>query len=418
MFATSNIKFILAFSRAILRHHLVGVTVLFTFPFFVFFNLHFLFHDSLLDINHNFDKTCPTFSLTIWLFNFDSSIMDDLWPRIPHVFERINELLDNKSLIKCKEASRIMCSIIDNQKSGKYVTTRMIQSYTKNPKILSEDWRIIFKKLPLKQLKEFGILVKEFYKYAASRLEENWNPLHIAAERGNIDFCKFIVKVSATKQYNFSPLLFSAQTGHLEVSKFLYKEIEDKTHRTSLEQLTAQHLAAKNGHLEIYTFLHKNSNDINPSMQRSITPLHLAAQYGHFDVCKYICDNTLIVAPCREFDEMTPLSLAIHRGHTKVARLLIERNGNNFGIRILILVCVICSMVFLWSYVIFFDNFCIQNPLLGAILLNVCKSVNEPIALISKIIVISICYFSAGLTSLDIVSELLFYFFYRPKLEY
>ena len=326
--------------------------------------------------------------------------------------------VNDESLMKYKEVSRVICSIIENQKSGKYVTTRMIRSYTKNPKILSEDWRIIFKKLPLKQLKEFGILVKEFYKYAASRLEENWNPLHIAAERGNIDFCKFIVKVSATKQYNFSPLLFSAQAGHLEVSKFLYNEIEDKTHRTSLEQLTAQHLAAKNGHLEIYTFLHENSNDINPSMQRSITPLHLAAQYGHFDVCKYICDNTLIVAPCREFDEMTPLSLAIRRGHTKVARLLIERNGNNFGNRTLFLVCMICFSVFVGTYSIIYGNFCIDKPLSGFLLLNVCKSINEPIALIGKMIVISICYISASLTSLDIVSELLFYFFHRPKLEY
>ena len=341
-----------------------------------------------------------------------------MWPRIPHIFEQINELLDNKSLIKCREASRIMCSIIENQKSGKYVTTRMIRSYTNNPEELAEDWRIIFKKLPLKQLKKFGILVTEFYKHAASRFEENWNPLHIAAERGNIDFCKFIVKVSATKQYNFSPLLFSAQAGHLEVCKFLYNKIEDKTHRTSLEQLTAQHLAAKNGHLEIYTFLHEKSNDINPSMQSSITPLHLAAQYGCFDICKYICDNTVVVAPRREFDEMTPLSLAIHRGHTKIAKLLIERNGNNFGIPTLILVCIMCFMVFLWSYMIFFDNFCIRNPLLGAILLNVCKNVNEPFAFFSKIIVISICYILASLTCLDIVSELFFYLIYRPKLEY
>jgi ankyrin repeat protein len=345
--------------------------------------------------------------------------MDEVWPRIPHIFEQINESLDNKSLIRCKEASRTMCLIIENQKSGKYVTTRMIQSYTKNPEEHAEDWRIIFKKLPLKRLKEFGILVEDFYKSTVSRFEENWNPLHIAAERGNIDFCKFIVKVRAPKQYNFSPLLFSAQAGHIEVSKFLYKEIEDKNHRTSLKQLTAQHLAAKNGHLEIYTFLHENSHDINPSMQRSITPLHLAAQYGHFDVCKYICDNTVVVAPRREFDEMTPLSLAIHRGHSKIARLLIERNGNNFGVPfVLFFVCIMCFMVFLWSYVIFYDNFCILNPLLGAMLLNVCKSVNDPIAFISKIIVISICYISASLTSLDIVSELLFYFFYRPKLEY
>ena len=310
--------------------------------------------------------------------------MDDTWPRIPHIFEQINELLDNKSLIKCKESSRIMRSIIDNQKSGKYVTTRMIQSYTKNPEELAEDWRIIFKKLPLKRLKEFGILVKDFYKSAASRFEENWNPIHIAAERGNIDFCKFFVKVSATKHYNFPPLLFSAQGGHLEVSKFLFKEIEDKTHRTSLEQLTAQHLAAKNGHLEIYTFLHENSNDINPSMQRSITPLHLAAQYGHFDVCKYICDNTVLVRPHRLNDQMTPLFLSILRGHFKIARLLIERDAWNLGMGFLLIICL-----FFFFLSVLECNFC-ENPKLCDKLLNVCKIFNEPIEFIVRIIGISI----------------------------
>ena len=115
---------------------------------------------------------------------------------------------------------------------------------------------------------------------------------------------------------------------------------------------------------------------------------------------------------------MTPLSIAVHREHTKIVKLLIERNGNNIGIRILFSACMVCFMVFLGAYGIIYGNLCIRNPLLGAMLLNVCKSVNEPIALICKLIVISICYLIASLTSLNLVSELLFYFFYKPKLEY
>ena len=60
-------------------------------------------------------------------------------------------------------------------------------------------------------------------------------------------------------------------------------------------------------------------------MQELITPLHLAAQNGHFDVCKYICDNTMFVKPLRR-DGSTPLTLAVHRGHIKIARLLHERD--------------------------------------------------------------------------------------------
>ena len=170
------------------------------------------------------------------------------------------------------------------------------------------------------------MLVKHFYKVSLSRFQENWAPMHIAADRGRLDFCIFIAKVSASQRYKWSPLLFSAQAGHLEVSKFLYStDIEDKTPRITPFQITAQHLAAKNGHLDIYQFLHENTNDINPVMQEDITPLHLAAQYGHFDVCKYICDNTMMVAPQRS-DGMIPLFLAQHRFKFKVSTLLAERD--------------------------------------------------------------------------------------------
>ena len=251
--------------------------------------------------------------------------MEHLWLRIPHICEQINELLDDESLIKYKEVSRVICSIIENQKSGKFLIIRMIQCYVKNPEEFSTDWRIIFQKLPAERLSEFEILVKEFYKAFPSRFENNWSPMHISAERGRLDFCKFIAKVSFTKIYKLSPLLFSVQAGHLEVSKFLYNEVEHNNHRRNQFQLTAQYLAAKNGHLETYKFLHEKSNDINPFMQHFITPLHLAAQHRHFEVCKYICDHSVFVGP-RRSDEMTPFLLATHRGHFKIARLLIERD--------------------------------------------------------------------------------------------
>jgi hypothetical protein len=260
--------------------------------------------------------------------------MENIGLRTPHIFVQIHDLIDNKSLIKCKESSRIMCSIIENLKFGKFLTSRKIQCYLKKPVEFGKDWKIIFQKLPAEKLSEFGILVRDFYMAVPSRFEENWCPMHIAAERGHLDFCKFIAKVSFNKSFRCPPLLFSAQAGHLEVSKYLYTEIDNKTPTTGPSQITAQHLAAKNGHLEIYKFLHENSNDINPIMQEDITPLHLAALYGHFDVCKYICDNTRMVSPYRS-DSMTPLDLANFKGHYKVGDLLSERYAANNTHRII-----------------------------------------------------------------------------------
>ena len=181
--------------------------------------------------------------------------MEDSCVRTPHILEQINELLDDKSLIKCKEVSRAMCSTIENQKCGKFLTIRMIQRYVvKNPEDFGKDWRIVLRKMPRETLSEFGILVKDFYKFCPSRFRENWCPLNIAADRGHLDFCKLIAKISPATKYKWSPLIFAAQAGHLEVFKFIFEEIEGKTIKWHL-RVTAQQLARENGHLEIYKFL-------------------------------------------------------------------------------------------------------------------------------------------------------------------
>ena len=163
---------------------------------------------------------------------------------MPHILEQINEVLDDKSLVKCKRVSRMTCSIIEHQTCGKFVTTRVIQSYFKNPKEFAKDWRIVFRKLSLERLNELLILVKDFYKAVPSRLEGNWSPMHIAAERGHLDFCKVIAELSTIKSYEWPPLNFSAQAGHLEVSEFLYNKFADKQGRKIFG--IVQHLAAKN----------------------------------------------------------------------------------------------------------------------------------------------------------------------------
>ena len=122
--------------------------------------------------------------------------MEDTCLRTPHILEQINDLLDDKSLVKCKEVSKIMYSTIVNQKCGKFLTIRMIQSYIKNPEEFEKDWRIIFQKMPRESLSEFGILVKDFYKAVPSRCELQWCPMSIAAEHGNMDFCKSFAKMN------------------------------------------------------------------------------------------------------------------------------------------------------------------------------------------------------------------------------
>ena len=103
-------------------------------------------------------------------------MMENMCLRTPHILEQINELLDNKSLINCKKASRIIGSNIENQKRGKFLTTRLIQSYIKNPLDFETDWKTNIQKLPMERYSEFGMMVNDFYQAFPSRFQEKRLP--------------------------------------------------------------------------------------------------------------------------------------------------------------------------------------------------------------------------------------------------
>ena len=232
--------------------------------------------------------------------------------------------------MKCKESSRIISKEIERQ-FRRFITTRIIQSYLKNSKYFGKDWKNVCKKLPIDNLKEFSILVKEFYHVFPKRLEQSLSPMHVVVERGDFEFCKLIAKTNAVKSFfsqdEWMPIHFAAQAGNFEVFKFLSKDIKHKNPRTD-NGLSLLHLAAKNGHMEIFQFTSESGNEKNPSMDKGITPLHLAAQNGHFDICKHICDNVMNVSP-RRSDGSSPLNLAVHRFHLKIAILLIKSDVDN-----------------------------------------------------------------------------------------
>ena len=58
--------------------------------------------------------------------------MEEISLRFPHIIEQINKVLDIKTLVKFKEANRIVCNIIDNQKQGRFFWTRVIQTNLSN----------------------------------------------------------------------------------------------------------------------------------------------------------------------------------------------------------------------------------------------------------------------------------------------
>ena len=94
--------------------------------------------------------------------------MDEICLRFPHLMEQINEELDDKSLTQCKEVSKIMCSIIQNQK--RFLTITLIQGHVKTP--FKKEWKKVLQKLPVERLNEFIIWVKDFDNAVPSSLPD------------------------------------------------------------------------------------------------------------------------------------------------------------------------------------------------------------------------------------------------------
>ena len=55
--------------------------------------------------------------------------MEEISLRFPHISEQIFEILDNKTLVQCKEADRTLNKCIDYMKAGKFPWLRIIQKY-------------------------------------------------------------------------------------------------------------------------------------------------------------------------------------------------------------------------------------------------------------------------------------------------
>ena len=262
--------------------------------------------------------------------------MEDICLKFPHLFEQINKLLDNKTLVKCKEASRILYFAVENQRARKYQWIRIIQSYLHISNEFKEHWRNVFAKTSAEHLEKFAKDVQKFGKIDRVRMTEHrWSPFHIAAEFSDLDFFKLLADMLSIKNLkdkdDWSLIHSATQAGNFEIYQFLVKNelFENRNPRTKTG-ITPLHLAAKNGHLDIYEFISIKSGppwvNINPRMDCDITPLHLAAKYGQFKVCKFICDN-LDNWNLRRSDLKTPFELALMKGHMRTAALFITRDG-------------------------------------------------------------------------------------------
>ena len=171
--------------------------------------------------------------------------------RFPHITDQIFELINNKSVTKCREVEKTWRRFIDED---------------------DLPWKRILRKYPV---------------------ETGQTPLHIAAMTGQLHKCEVLFYKNIYLHEDIqgiTALHLSASYGHLKICELLMKGVREKLPKDQ-HGSTPLHEAAKRGYMKICELFMKNLEDKNPVNRVGQTPLHLAGENRHIMTCKIIIDN-------------------------------------------------------------------------------------------------------------------------------
>ena len=151
--------------------------------------------------------------------------MEDHAFRFPHLASNIFDQLDNHSLVNCKEASRKLDNFFGSEK---FFWLRIIHKYRGNFVEFKATWNKTLKKSPAILVKELTLATHNFFEKYSHRFAKQWHPLHIAAEQGLLEVCKYITRKTDDSNprgfENLTALQLAAQEGHIDVCKFIIEQ--------------------------------------------------------------------------------------------------------------------------------------------------------------------------------------------------
>ncbi|XP_028133816.2 delta-latroinsectotoxin-Lt1a-like [Diabrotica virgifera virgifera] len=209
-------------------------------------------------------------------------------------------------------------------------------------------------------MKNGGVLNETF--------EDNRQPIHAAAQVGNIDVIKFLlnhqnVSINSQDDYGYTPIYIAAEAGYHNLVQFLIAANASVNVKTKLKKLTPLHIAAYNGDdktlkvllkseetiinvedQEGFTPLHSavfggplvlkslmscNETMVNRKSKANLTALHLAAINDYDDVTDMLINNSNIQVNCETEGNFTPLHFASSLGNLRTVQVLLKHKNVN-----------------------------------------------------------------------------------------
>ncbi|TRY90935.1 hypothetical protein DNTS_022174 [Danionella cerebrum] len=157
-------------------------------------------------------------------------------------------------------------------------------------------------------------------------------PLHIAAEKrlkgvSEILLSRKTTNVNAKDEDQYTPLHFAAQNGDEALTRFLIDRSAN-INETDAQGRTPTQIACHHGQENVVRVLLSRGADVQVKGKEDWTALHLAAWKGHLGIVKLLVKQAGADVDGQTSDGRTPLHLASQRGQYRVARILVELGAN------------------------------------------------------------------------------------------
>ena len=220
----------------------------------------------------------------------ESSTMDELCQRVPLMFQKIMNHVDNETLVNFKEAGRNNVAFLERER---FYWIRIIERYNCLFGELQEVWRTVVRKTPLEIIKELAVAVHQFPQTMLTYLqfgtlisksispldfvlliEKHWHPLLIGATCGSVNLCNHIIQKVGVKESKLRvneiilPVVVSEMLEDVSVFKFVLDNSKD----INSWWILGEYLM----HPKFRSKLHSGQ-----------TPFQIAASNGQLDVCSF-----------------------------------------------------------------------------------------------------------------------------------
>ncbi|WP_264704605.1 ankyrin repeat domain-containing protein [Wolbachia endosymbiont (group B) of Apotomis betuletana] len=209
----------------------------------------------------------------------------------------------------------------------------------KESKRLEKNTKELFLALKNKNLKKVKRLIEQGVNVYA-RDEVNCTSLHWAVENGYYEVVKSLLSngadvhaVAGVNQENLTSLHTAAGNGYVDIVKLLLDYRADVNAKDASGKIPL-HKAAENGHLEIVKYLIEEKNvNVNANDRNGLTPLHLAAGKDYKYVVEFFLKHGANVdyKATGNYQDFTPLSLALENSYSKIIDLLLADPNINVG---------------------------------------------------------------------------------------